>query len=287
MPTGISPTGRGSSARYSRDQDSVTPERKGKMNQIEALRPVESSLFSHAGYDDNTWTLFTRFKSSGETRAYRDVQPEVADTFLGSKSLGKWWTSNVKGHPDDWPFDVVPDPFAEAKPAETEKAQGGMANEGLHEWGISNEDIRRADPTWIGPDEKAALASQPKPGEVLGPWEAPKTAVAAIAMLQDRDPEIQALIRQNQEHGKSALACRVTDAPSHSGAALQLTTLVKAKDRAVAMLDPIRAILYETYKVAGERQKAAVDPLDTAITHVKRTMNVWENEQERLRQEKI
>ena len=53
------------------------------------------------------------------------------------------------------------------------------------------------------------------------------------------------------------------------------------------MLDPFRSVLYDAYKTAGDRVKAAIDPLEQAITYVKRSMLIWEGEQERLRMQRL
>ena len=53
------------------------------------LQPVQSSMFTKAGYCPDYWTLVFVFKSTGEVRAYKNVAPEVADSALNAKSLGQ------------------------------------------------------------------------------------------------------------------------------------------------------------------------------------------------------
>ena len=75
-------------------------------NEFAALKPVESSMFSRAGYDEATWALLLEFKSTHEIRSYRGVSPETADEALSAKSLGRWWNANVKGN-SSWEYDVL------------------------------------------------------------------------------------------------------------------------------------------------------------------------------------
>lgn len=281
------------------------------------LKPVESSMFSRAGFDESTWTLVLEFKSTGEIRAYKNVSPEVADEALSGPSLGKYFNANIKGNPG-WEHEVLgADPSREV-PQEKAKAKPEPQTE------ITDDDIRLVDPDWqstqspieetgttsesatvpnppqfmhvseVGDFEHddaeeamaIALATQPK-GEVLAAWHAPETPVQAIQLLTERAGEIDAITRQNVDHGKQALEIRVTDAASYTGAGQSLSHLVTAKDKTFALLDPIRARLHEVYKLAGERLKAAQDPLETGITYVKRAMTLWEIDQERIRQQRM
>ncbi len=107
---------------------------------LACLKPVESSMFSKAGYSEDYWTLVLAFKSSKEIKAYKNCAPEVADEALSSPSLGKWWNANIKGNPA-WEAEVIgvddTAPAEKAKPAETKL-------------GVIDEDIKLCEPGWDG-----------------------------------------------------------------------------------------------------------------------------------------
>jgi KTSC domain len=107
---------------------------------LACLQPVESRMFSKAGYSEDFWTLILVFKSTKEIKGYRNVAPEVADAALSAKSLGKWWNANVKGNPA-WEAEVIgvdePEPAAEKS---KDQVEGG----------ITDADIRSVDPSWTG-----------------------------------------------------------------------------------------------------------------------------------------
>jgi hypothetical protein len=90
------------------------------------LKPVESSMFSRFGYDEETWMLVFEFRSTKEIRGYKHVSPEVADEAASAKSLGTWWNANIKGNAS-WEFEVLgaeePDEPA-PKPAEKQDERG-------------------------------------------------------------------------------------------------------------------------------------------------------------------
>jgi len=330
-------------------------------NPYSALKPVESSMFSRAGYDDTTWQLLLEFKSTHEIRAYSNVSPEVADEVLSSESLGRYFNANIKGN-GSWSFETLGADPATMLP---------KAPKAVPDGGITDEDIQAVDSSWTGttilstdhiapiyggidrsqttipapqipgdqnfrcgtgemgvlywskqsgdpevlPDmheasaaemvvevystsqsepgffaqefeAQAELATQPR-GEVLGAWQTPKTAVEAVALLNERETEIDAIIAQSVEANTNALKVKVVDAGTHAVAGDVLTRLVQRKDSAFKLLDPFRAILHTAYKFAGSRAAAAIDPLDTAITHVKRQMGAWEQEEERKRLARI
>ncbi len=130
------------------------------------------------------------------------------------------------------------------------------------------------------------MVVQPQ-GEVLGAWQTPTTPVEAVALLNEHASEINAIIAQSAEANANALKVKVVDVSTHAVAGDVLTRLVQRKDSAFKLLDPFRAILHTAYKFAGSRAAAAIDPLDTAITYVKRQMGTWEQEEERKRLARI
>ena len=304
-------------------------------NEFAALKPVESSMFSRAGYDEATWALLLEFKSTHEIRSYRGVSPETADEALSAKSLGRWWNANVKGN-SSWEYDVLgADPSQMPEPP---KAKPAEALE------VIDEDIRLVEPRWNGhsidplapqvqqatildaqpikdgeiprtvaeadyfgvkafdpetghwPSEVVnedgtvkeeaitAIVRQPV-GEVLAAWTAPESAAEALDLLAEREGEIKAIIQRNKEVGAQALAINVSNVETHAVAGKELTSLVSTKDATVKILDPFRSQLYEAYKDVQQLSKSAVDPLDSAITHLKRIMGAWEFEQDRIRKE--
>lgn len=61
------------------------------------LQPVDSSAFSHAGYDPATKVLTVRF-NSGKTWEYDDVALERGESFMGSASKGRYFASQIKNN---------------------------------------------------------------------------------------------------------------------------------------------------------------------------------------------
>ena len=114
---------------------------------LACLKPVESSMFSKAGYSEDYWTLVLAFKSSKEIKAYKNCAPEVADEALSSPSLGKWWNANIKGNPA-WEAEnigMIEVPAKEPKEPKVSKAKPEPGKTG-----ITDEDIRLAEPGWTG-----------------------------------------------------------------------------------------------------------------------------------------
>lgn len=279
------------------------------------LKPVESSMFSRAGYDEENWLLLFEFKSTHEIRAYKDVTPETAEMVLSSPSLGKYFNSEIKGN-GAWEFEVLgADPSQEkpvAAPAEKPELTIMDADIKLVEpgWNGKTIEAKPAAPTmdfgvkefdpetghWpkdavneggaVKEEAIAAMTKQPQ-GEVLAAWESPKTATEAIRLFTEHKGEIDAIIKQSAERSQQALAIRVMNQATHTSASEALTEIVKAKDRAMTLLDPFRALLYDAYTVANNHKKAAIEPLEGGINHLKRQLNAYEFEQEQIRQRKL
>ena len=119
--------------------------------------------------------------------------------------------------------------------------------------------------------------------QVLAPVEPPKTPAEAIRLLTEQDGLIQATIAKSREIAQDAMAVRVTDPKSYTDAGERLKFLAECQDRAVKFLDPIRAMLLRPYQMAQERLKAAKEPLDTAMAHIKRQRIVWSDAEEQKR----
>ena len=328
---------------------------------LECLKPVQSSMFSKAGYSPDYWTLVFVFKSTGEVKAYRNVAPEVADAALSAKSLGSWWNQNIRNKPE-WEGEIIgaepPEPGTKAakadKPAESlsvidsdirlvEPGWNGKTIDPLPSEGIRAEDMGLQPTTWPtygGIDRSQTTIPVPQPGvvfqgvqgissdhpgfgvkafdpetghwpsdavsedgtvkeeavasivrqpvgEILPAWTAPETAAEALELLSERESEIRSIVAQNSERSKAALACQVRDLATHTEAGKTLTELVNVKDVTFKLLDPFRVVLYDAYKFAQDKSKSAIEPIDTAITHIKRQMGAWEAEQERQRQARV
>lgn len=107
------------------------------------LKPVDSSMFSRAGFDEDTWRLVYEFKSTREIKAYLHCSPEVAEDALSASefggSIGRWWNAKVKGNPQ-WEFETLP-------PDEQPKSQDKTTDAAL---GTLDEDIKLVEPGWDG-----------------------------------------------------------------------------------------------------------------------------------------
>ncbi|MBW2596740.1 MAG: KTSC domain-containing protein [Deltaproteobacteria bacterium] len=63
------------------------------------LKPTESSMISHVGYDEGKELLRIRF-SRGAEYEYREVPKAAHDALMKAKSIGKYFHQNVKGSYD-------------------------------------------------------------------------------------------------------------------------------------------------------------------------------------------
>lgn len=258
------------------------------MSTTEVLRPVTSSMFTAAGYDDSTFSLVLQFKSTGEVRAYRDVSPDIADEALSSKSLGQYFNQNIKGK---FEHEIMP---AEAKSQKEilPKVDGLLsARKSEPEFGLTDEEL---DMIYKAPakDERAGhpvpvvetvIETQPSPTSPASDLD----VQAAIDLPKQKAPQIDSIIDQGKKLSVEAMATKVTDAISYECAALTLKMLQDARDRAFKFLDPIREAVYRAYQVVQKRQKEALDPIDNAIATVKRAMSAYTMEQEHIRQAQL
>lgn len=128
-----------------------------------ALQPVQSSMFSRAGYASDFWHLYYEFKSTGEIRRYKNIAPEVADIALTAESIGKWWNANVKGN-STWEYDVLePENIPEPK----EKQDKPLAKSLDEQCGLTDEELNM-----IAPDPNAL------PSEGVGIYDGPANSGA-------------------------------------------------------------------------------------------------------------
>ena len=268
----------------------------------DVLRPVQSSMFSRAGYVDETWDLLFEFKSTGEIRCYKNVSPEVADEAFNAKSLGTWWNQNIRGN-TSWEYEILGADPSQEQPEKAEPVvEGGLTEEELNyiapppvpEVAPILEEIQRKVEAATGVakefnprgvQQNSSLVTDSKT-EVLGTFPVPQNPIEAIAFLQMRRGEIEALIAQNKDQAIELGAISVIDPSTHLAAADNLKALVEKRDQTTGILEPFRATLYEAYNIAQNLKKAALDPLEQAITVVKRSMLSWEQKMEQERQRK-
>lgn len=240
------------------------------MPSTEVLKPVESSMFSHAGYDDATWTLYVTFRSTGETRAYLKVPPELGDEVLNSKSLGSAFNAKIKGK---FEHEIQPaDPATAPAPAAPPVLEGGLSNEDIDSvLGVSVE----AGGAYGGQDPTLVATVTVTSPDL--------DAQAAIALPVQKAPEIDSIVEQGRKTANEARAIVVRDAISYAAAGQMLKVLQAARDRAFAFLDPIRDAIYKAYQVAQKRQKEALEPIDEAMSFLKAGMGRWTQIQEQAR----
>jgi hypothetical protein len=276
--------------------------------------PVESSMFSKAGYNGDTWELYLKFRSTGETRVYRHVAPEMGDEVLAAPSLGQYFNKNIKGNPG-WEFETLgADPADEPEPKPSPKREvddGMLTNDELNmiapdpdapvleypshssagEITVETLQQSRADDerayTAAIDAHNAAIVTLPPSGEILGAWTAPESAAEALDLLAERDGEIKAIVSQNAATGAQALTVRVTSQESRLAASETLDKLVVKRDKTTAALDPFRKVLYSAYEEAGALVKSAVEPLKKGVDHIKQQCVAWDQQIERQRQEAL
>lgn len=246
-------------------------ERDGMASATEILKPVQSSMFIAAGYDDTAWELYFHFKSTGEVRAYTGVSPDVADEVLGAKSIGTAYNQLIKGKFEHTIMPALGDPEPKKQPES--------------DLGITEADLA-ATFDKIGKDAPVASTATSSSSVVIAPI-LDSDAQAAIALPQQKAPEVQSIIEQGQKHAQQAMTVKVFDAISYASAGQMLKVLQSARERAFNFLDPIRAAVYAAYTLTQKKQREALDPIDDAITFVKRGMATYSTEQERIRQQKL
>ena len=60
------------------------------------MLPVESSAIEAIGYEPDVRRLHVKFKESGETYVYGDVDLPVYDAFLNSASKGRYFAQEIR-----------------------------------------------------------------------------------------------------------------------------------------------------------------------------------------------
>ena len=67
------------------------------MSHVPEMIPVDSSSIEAVAYDDEARRLHVRFRESGETYIYLDVDARVFDDLLAAESKGAYLNREVKG----------------------------------------------------------------------------------------------------------------------------------------------------------------------------------------------
>ena len=82
------------------------------------MTPVQnSSMLSEIGYDEDTFTLAVRYKSSGDIYHLANVSPEVHDDLIHAESIGGHFNKHLKGKfPTTKQGPDGPEPPKQAKP---------------------------------------------------------------------------------------------------------------------------------------------------------------------------
>lgn len=73
--------------------------------------PVASSMVEKVAYEFDDKTLLIKFHGSKDTYHYMDVPEGLVHDLLGAESVGKFFSSNVKGH-----FSYFKEPPDEERP---------------------------------------------------------------------------------------------------------------------------------------------------------------------------
>ena len=74
-----------------------------------AWQQVDSSMFTHVAYNPEFFVLSVIFKSTGKTRSYQQVPPDIFEEMMAAESVGRFYNDNIKGkftHIDEEPTDA-------------------------------------------------------------------------------------------------------------------------------------------------------------------------------------
>jgi len=63
---------------------------------IPTMAEVQSSNIAAVSYSGVTETLFIRFKGKATVYAYQDVPAEIYAELMGSPSIGRYYSKNIK-----------------------------------------------------------------------------------------------------------------------------------------------------------------------------------------------
>lgn len=239
------------------------------------MTPCTSSLISAFEYDHEAEMLTIVFRTNNEVRHYTGFAPETFWEFEASDSKGKFFNSYIKAKYEVLKSGKVSDEqlasaLADA-PAETVPVVEVPVQTAAPDLGITDADIAAADPEYspvrdenLLPEEEEALAQPAKKrtevDKVLSQWNA----------LVPARP----------------VSLKIVDKVQYSQIAETLKKKVSIRDLIFGIMDPTRDIVYKAYKAVQDRQKAILDPMDTSIKADKTALLAYDQEQQRIAQEK-
>lgn len=243
------------------------------------MTTCDSSLLSAFEYDNNAWTLTVVFRSNNSVRTYGDVPPELFSEFVSAKSVGSFYNQRIKGKFESVKGNTVTDEqVAEAvadknfAPSEAHVAPLKNTESDL---GITDEDIRSADPAYKSAEE---LAAQP---EILSPDQ-------AVAVLSPKNPQADRLT--TELHKLAAVKIEVKDGASQAEMEDHLVKLTTVRKAVFDIIDPYREIAYRAYEAVQKLNKGRLDPADVAIKAGKQVLGVYlaaEQEKARVEQRRL
>jgi hypothetical protein len=110
--------------------------------------------------------------------------------------------------------------------------------------------------------------------------------MSAAAVLSPEVPEQQVAV-QSIGFKSSVDGLTITDQTSYDRACSLLADAVSLRDDIVSKVEPPKIAAWKSYQASLKLFKEALEPLDTAITYIKRQIGVWEAkcqaEEERIR----
>lgn len=267
------------------------------MSVYDLLQPVQSSMFTRAAYDEQKWELVVEYKSTTEIRGYIGVSPEVAEQVLTAKSIGSAFNQLIKGKYEHTIYGADPRTAAPLPPSKP--IEGGLTDEDINAV-LGPGTAAQTTQAIEGSEEQASAEEEPEPESKSGPEEpetpaeppsdqpVPKMDVAAaIAWPASRAPQINSIVEEGHKLAREGKGIIVKDALSYQSAAAMLKRLLAARERSFNFLDPIRRAIYNAYILTRSKQQEALDPIDTAINHLKWHMGHWMDQQERMRLERV
>lgn len=253
------------------------------------MTQCDSSLIKAYEFDFDASILTIVFKSTNEVRHYTGFPPELFWEFEESESKGKFFNAKIKAQfevlksgkvSEEQLAAAVSETFVEPPPVPTEAIATAtemhrLAEKatGADQLGITDADIQSVDPGYnpspvldenLTREEEEALAEPAKK----------KTAVDGV------------LSQWNALVTTQPAVLKIADAAHYTVVAEKLKKKVGIRDTVFAILDPVRAIVYKAYKDVQDRQKGILDPMDASIKADKTSLLAYDQEQQRIAQEK-
>lgn len=70
------------------------------------LTPVSSSQIAAVGYEELTLTMTVKF-TNGNVYEYANVPKELFDKMMAAKSVGSFFSAEIKSKPETYPYDKI------------------------------------------------------------------------------------------------------------------------------------------------------------------------------------